>query len=747
MNYTQSEIIQYAFNIFSVSGLFYIASMNFYLFFSRLKFDKYYYNLFFSLTCFMLLTYIIVCGFGHEYDTFNLYTGISSGLLSLFFFVFTISNLYKPRKINIILSFIQMGLTICGFLVGIGTLIIFGTDFYNKNVDYFIIVLFMFVTLLNSINSIIIYLFSDKRNNILFFLGTFFLAIGFFITKIHFYINFYLFKDNYILISAAMFSFSLVITKKYNIEYVELLDLRKSLENLNKNLEQKIIDRTQELENSNKELSEAKKQIEDENRKRKDFYINFSHEIKTPLTLISNYLDMYFKKSKKDKELEVVDTNVKILRNHVVNLLDAEMLYNRKYRFNKEEIFNFSEMIGQKVILFKETAAKKKIKLLSSVEENIYLKADPFSIDKVVNNLINNAVKYTDEKGNINITLKSENGKAFFSVRDTGIGIPEKNKSHIFEAYYQIEREKFNYQGLGMGLYITKEILDNMGAEINVESEEGRGTEFRIIFKTHELLRDEIVKEDIDYGIPVFNNQVFHENKIIMKISQNNILVVEDNHGMLKFINNELEGRYNVITALNGKEALDKLEKYDLKPDLIISDIMMDKMDGVEFRRRILDIEKYQKIPFIFLTARNFNGEKEHIYRELKVDDYIIKPFTAPELNIKVDAMINRINVFREERNRFMKVAKDIVDSGIILADKDPEYNFFVKCKKYRINEMESKIIKLVVESRPTKEIADILKVTDSSVKKYITRIMKKTGFQSRLEIGRYFSNETNANV
>jgi signal transduction histidine kinase len=618
---------------------------------------------FYSGVFFILMLYHFLVWTNRKEDKTNLAYAYFN--LSLIFLFYTL-NYLKFNNVIYTELFIQITvLLMLSSFAYMGIIILKQRRFINFVKVYFLVLVILTIIMnihnlvfnkLSSLNNIsyILYcsfwmicmtlsavdLLSDKERrknkyNIIYLVNIGLITLNIIIASLIFFNSSIKLKDNLLSTHFIFSSFVLfllvtayALTGKFNQEH-------KKLKDLTADLEQKVIDRTQEL-------SEAKKQIEDENIKRKDFYVNLSNDIKTPLTLISNYLNSYLKKNTGNKELEIVEQNVGILSCYITNLTDAEMLHNKKYKYDIEEIFNFSEIIKQKVIIFKETAGKKNIDITDFIDNDLYIKIDPFSLDKVVNNLIWNAVKYTNEHGKITVMLKSTDNKIFLVVSDNGTGIPPDRIKNIFDPYYQIEHDKFNYQGTGMGLYITKEILNNAGAEIKVTSEINQGTSFQVIFKKFEPDENDIINEYLQYNKSLDKTSLLEVKEKEFNKFKDTVLVVEDNIEILELLQKILEEKYNVFLASNGKAALDKLENEAIKPDLILSDIMMDEMDGIIFREKILKTNVYQNIPFIFLTARNFLSEKERSYKELKIDDYITKPFSSVEVITKVNAMINR---------------------------------------------------------------------------------------------------------
>ena len=296
---------------------------------------------------------------------------------------------------------------------------------------------------------------------------------------------------------------------------------------------------------------------------------------------------------------------------------------------------------------------KLKISIYQNIEESIYIKSASAAIERVVNNLLNNAVRYNKQNGVINVELCGSENEVKLSIKDNGIGIEKNEIEHVFKPYYQVSRKKKNIQGVGMGLSIVKEIVDSLDGEISVNSSPGDGTEFIIRLQRYYLKEGDEVLHD-NMTMKTVNNLPFQNENIdrINKTGNVNLLIVEDNIDLLNLMLRKLCERYNVYGSSNGINALKKLEKIPL-PDVIVSDIMMDDMDGIELCRTVTKDERFADIPFIFLTARSMIEDKIDGIN-LGAIDYIYKPFILDELVSKIDAVIR----YRELKNTLFEKDK-----------------------------------------------------------------------------------------
>lgn len=519
------------------------------------------------------------------------------------------------------------------------------------------------------------------------------------------------------------FLFAYALTDGFNNEY-------KKLQVLTEELEEKVIERTAQLEETNKQQM--------------DFFINLAHEMKTPLTLISNYLTSYIKNNRHSPELDVIKYNFEKLKNDMVNFLDIEKLKKKKAFYDHELTANVSLLIESKIELFKSSCQKKQIAIYSQIEKNVYSKIDPLAVDRIINNLVDNAVKYTQEKGSISITLRRDAGKAILMVNDTGIGIAEKELDTIFKSYYQIQHKKRNIQGMGMGLNIVSLLLDDVHGSINVESEVDKGTTFTVTLDACEadndvdMSRPEYIEPNFDVNVIELSEETFDKNK-------STIFLVEDNGNMLAYLQRNLGEVYNVFCARNGKEALEKIRTIP-RPKIIVSDIMMDEMDGYEFYYQLSKDDRFKGIPFIFLTAKTSIQDKLAGLKAGAID-YISKPFIIDELIVKIDAILKSLGSYEKTTvtKWGQKISQLLANPDELMNNSDtvsPSVLYKKRTeqreqiyRRYTITPREQEIIELIIEGLENKEIADKLNISLGTVKTHVHKILKKMNITSRIDL------------
>ncbi|MBN1799234.1 MAG: response regulator [Spirochaetales bacterium] len=502
-----------------------------------------------------------------------------------------------------------------------------------------------------------------------------------------------------------------LLTKNFNKEHNDLIQLKNTLE-------KKVEERTKQLRN----IYEQKT----------NFFINLTHETKTPLTLISNYLDKDIKLRGRSNEINIVKHNIDKLKKDMINYLDLEKLERGLIFYNHDQAINLSMILKKKIPLFKEIAEKKRISIVKNIEENLYIKMDPFAIDRVINNLLDNAIKYSKENGKIHVTLSAEKQKVHLTVNDSGIGISRDQQNNIFKSFYQISHEKRNIQGIGMGLNIVKNIMREVKGTINVKSESNAGTTFGLTFDRYALTKKEKARQSHSVSKPFDSVIKIDFKPEVYKKDRKNIFLVEDNPVMASFLQDNLYHDYNVFLAGNGRAALEKLSDI-AKPNLIISDIMMDEMNGYEFYDNLMQDKTYSAIPFIFLTAVSSDMEKINALQRGAVD-YICKPFDIDELLHKIHSLL-RIQESQKKR-QLEKISADFSKVLYNEFESNEETSAFaIMCNDYRINKKEQQIIKLLLKGLEYKEISRRLDFTINMVKKRIHTIYRKLGIQNKIEL------------
>lgn len=425
------------------------------------------------------------------------------------------------------------------------------------------------------------------------------------------------------------------------------------------------------------------------------FFANVSHELRTPLTLVLGPINSVLKSDNIDgrnfKLLSTAKQNGKELLKLVSSILDLSKLENEKL-FLKEKPEQLFSLTRRLISNFESYAQRSGIDLIFDyqIDQNLFLLLDKEKIEIILNNLLSNALKFTDKGGKIEVKIKQKVRTISFSVSDSGRGIHPNDLPNIFDRFYQSEERNAAAEGgTGIGLALCKELVYLMKGEINVNSKIGEGSTFKIEIPKKEVLGNvkntmeldsELIKELTDNKEEVFENKIKSNGFTKEKESEKpTILLVEDNYSLRDFLKMILRPNYQVITAENGHQALDILSNKKssqsngngsnkLIPSLIISDVMMPVMDGFQFLNRLKSDERLHQIPVIMLTARADLQDKLKALR-IGVDDYILKPFDEEELQVRIE------NLLKNQQIRKEVIQEELPsDAGTLISEKDRKW-------------------------------------------------------------------------
>ncbi len=457
----------------------------------------------------------------------------------------------------------------------------------------------------------------------------------------------------YLLYSVSFLAFGFLIVK-WRINKLE-----KEKEQLSKLVDEK----AGEVKKQNIRLSEQADKLQELDKIKSRFFANISHEFRTPLTLILGPARQMLKKKRAEgekKDLSLILRNSQKLLSLINQLLDISKLESGKMQLRLRKI-NLIQFIREITFMFESLADRKKIKLgFYSELEEIELYCDTDKIEKVMVNLLSNAFKFTEEIGEVTVIISKEGGgettpegSAKIMVIDSGIGIPGESLKHIFDPFYQADAStKREYEGTGIGLALVKEFIELHKGSVKVESNEEKGTKFIIRlplskshFKPGEIIEeeyDENITGQLDFAIDMHeeiskNGTAGEVNGTDQPGEKETVLVVDDTADVRDYVKEHLEKDYNIIEASDGEEGLEKAR--EAFPDLIVSDVMMPKMDGFELCENIKKDVNTSHIPVILLTAKA--GDENKMYGlETGADDYVIKPFNVEMLYIRIKNLI-----------------------------------------------------------------------------------------------------------
>jgi signal transduction histidine kinase/DNA-binding response OmpR family regulator len=351
-------------------------------------------------------------------------------------------------------------------------------------------------------------------------------------------------------------------------------------------------------------------------------FTDISHELRSVVTLIANPINSLIASISDEvviKKLEIVQRSSERLKR-----LFAEILKFRKIDENKYQLKFYSSNIAKFVLNIVETfhqqAELKNIKLVTEIPQEIYAEFDLEVVEKVMCNLLSNAFKYTNEYGTITVSVKQDDSKICIKVSDTGIGIPVNELPYLFNRFYKVSNSKHisENEGAGIGLALSKELIQLHNGQIDVYSNENKGTTFFVTISQFHLIidRDQYAKSVNPIGVKLEPFQNHNKEKTV--------LVVEDNPDLLVVISDIIGKAYNVVTAFNGKEGLVQIKAQS--PDIIVSDILMPVMDGMQMCIEIKKNPGTCHIPVILLTALDSQETTLKCF-DIGADAYITKPF------------------------------------------------------------------------------------------------------------------------
>jgi signal transduction histidine kinase/ligand-binding sensor domain-containing protein/CheY-like chemotaxis protein/AraC-like DNA-binding protein len=399
--------------------------------------------------------------------------------------------------------------------------------------------------------------------------------------------------------------------------------------------------------------------IEQLNQSKLRFFTNISHELRTPLTLIIGQIEVLmnieqFAPNVYNKLLSVYKSSLQ-MKELVTELLDFRK-QEQGHVTIKVSKYNLVDFLQENYLLFLEYANTKGIKLVFDRKlDNLDVWFDSKQLQKVLSNLLSNAFKHTKPGDQVIISVRKEEEYAVFEIQDTGEGIPAKDLDKIFDRFYQIEDAS---SGTGIGLALSKGIIELHKGHITVQSKKGEGSIFSVYlrlgqehFSYNEITEEILILENDELSdtLNVDIDSLKENTSLVKPTKETKILIVEDNDVLRNMLIDIFEPFYEVISASDGQEGLELVKKE--KPDLILSDILMPKMSGVELCKEVKgDIETCH-IPVVLLTAK---AATKHTIEGLQngADDYIIKPFNTNVLLSRCNNLVNSRIILQEKFGR-----------------------------------------------------------------------------------------------
>ncbi len=410
-----------------------------------------------------------------------------------------------------------------------------------------------------------------------------------------------------------------------------------------------LMEQNRALEEQRDQLQELNQKLEDATQSKLMFFTNVSHDLRTPLTLIAEPVAQLAGASNLTTSqhtlMKIADKNVRILQRLINQILDFRKYENGKLNLHLTEI-DFRKTINDWTDSFVQLARKRDIKLkLEAPEGNdpINLAIDVEKMERVFFNLVSNAFKYTRDNGSITISYAINDGKLTLKVADTGEGISERDLGNIFDRFYQVDR--IHPKGSGIGLSLAKAFVELHGGSITAESEVNKGSVFIVtlpvahVAETSQSVDKQIEAAAVEAELEnIEGNQAFESDKPL-------VLVIDDNRDIREMVSELLGSDYNIVTAANGSEGVKKAAKY--VPDLVICDVMMPVMDGLECCRRLKEESVTSHIPVLMLTACSMDEQRVQGYNN-GADGYLSKPFSASVLKSRSASLIKNRQIIKD---------------------------------------------------------------------------------------------------
>ncbi|MDF1572910.1 MAG: ATP-binding protein [Bacteroidales bacterium] len=381
---------------------------------------------------------------------------------------------------------------------------------------------------------------------------------------------------------------------------------------------------------------------------RSHLYTNITHEFRTPLTVIKGMTELMREDVEewKTRGPEKIEENADLLLRLVNQMLDLAKLEAgaMPVKMTRADIHRF---IAYVIELHASAAAAKNIDLVCTPGAgDPVLDFDPDKLMQILSNLLSNALKFTPRKGRIEVSTSIENGNRYrIRVSDTGPGIPKEEIGFVFDRFYRIDHQEIQYQpGSGLGLSLVQEMVKLLQGEIETESEEGIGTVFTVslpLTRTHPPAAIDRLESPgylpADRSARVIDNNPAYQ-AMVHQDGRPLLLIVEDNIDVCAYLSTLLQQEYAIIVASNGKEGCDQAVKHI--PDIIISDIMMPEMDGIEMLDRLKNDVRTSHIPVVMLTAKA-DIDSRLAGLDCGADAYLTKPFNKNELMVQLRSLIS----------------------------------------------------------------------------------------------------------
>lgn len=464
-----------------------------------------------------------------------------------------------------------------------------------------------------------------------------------------------------------------ILARQFDVMVEQLDQNDQTIRDLNTGLEKKVRHRTRQLSRSRRTLKQSLDKLTEHDRLKTEFFSNVSHELRTPLTMILAPVDRLLQRnadslgSEASNMLEMVRLNGYKLLDLINRLLDFSKLEAGQMKLHAGRL-DLNALVQKLTSAATPLAQQRGIFLETDLDPQLTVfGADEEKVDTIISNLMSNAIKFTPEAGSIRVETHVADDRVWVSVTDTGIGIDESQCGRIFERFVQVDGSSSReFSGTGLGLSLVKGLVELHGGEIYVQSQLGKGSRFwfdlplrPVPVETARQATPEakrIAKRFADLDTYVEQPKQRAEDDQVTDTYVPTILVVDDTTEMRVLLGEILRDHYRVLFARDGQEGLEVVELGH--PDLIISDVMMPRMDGQEFCRLVKVNPETAHIPFVMLTAKAELAMKIGGL-DGGADDYLTKPFDEKELKARVRSLLKLRGMHHDldRRNRELKTA------------------------------------------------------------------------------------------
>ena len=453
------------------------------------------------------------------------------------------------------------------------------------------------------------------------------------------------------------------------------------------------------LKEANSELAKLYEKTKELDRLKTQFFSNVSHELRTPLTLILGPVERWLRSAELSaplrRDLEVVNRNGRLLLRHVNDLLDVAKLEAGRMliRYVDVDLSRLVHFVGS---AFDSLAVENTIDFRVDAPKGIRAQVDPEKVQRILLNLISNAVKFTPSGGTLTVSLRSAGERAVIGVQDTGPGIPPHLREEIFERFRQVEPED-QRRGTGLGLAIVRDFVNLHDGTVTIEDAPGGGAVFLVSLPVkappgvdvqreprdmYEEVGGQAVDELVMQSAPPRPEEVVPGTSAVSEDAPL-VLVVDDNREMNAFEAESLGRTYRVISAYDGEEGLQKALEH--RPDLIVTDVMMPRVGGDEMARRLRQHPEMRDIPILIISARADEEFRVRMLRE-GVHGYLVKPFSVQELMARAEGLVTErklTQALRESEEHFR-----------VLFDKSPLPKWTIDMETFYILEVNDTAVK-----------------------------------------------------